>query len=126
MNSFEFNEILEQLTDNILPIVTNITDVFDIGGVRNADWMALTEQEFFDIVAVLETTVVVEGNGKEEQIEEALKIANEAGTDSNTIDDASNHYTELVDVALAIIPGRNDEHTYWIVEFHDAEDDWDN
>lgn len=126
MNSFEFNEIVEQLTNNILPIVTNITDVFDIGGVRNADWMALTEQEFFDIVAVLETTVVVEGNGKEEQLEEALKIANEAGTDSNTIDAASNHYTELVDVALAIIPGRNDEHTYWIIEFHDDEGDWDN
>ena len=126
MNSFEFNEILEQLTDNILPIVTNITDVFDLGGVRDADWMALTEREFFDIVAVLETTVVVKGNGKEEQLEEALKIANEAGTDSNTIDAASNHYTELVDVALAIIPGRNDEHTYWIIEFHDDEDDWDN
>ena len=64
--------------------------------------------------------------GKEEQIEEALKIANEAGTDSNTIDAASNHYMELVDVALAIIPGRNNEHTYWIIEFHDDEDDWDN
>lgn len=126
MNGFEFNEIVEQLADDTLPIVTNITDVFDIGGVRNADWMALTEQEFFDVVAVLETTVVVKGNGKEEQIEEALKIANEAGTDSNTIDAASNHYTELVDVALAIIPGRNNEHTYWIIEFHDDEDDWDN
>lgn len=126
MNGFEFNDLVEQLTDHILPIVTNITDVFDIGGVRSADWMVLTEQEFLDIVAVLETAVVVKGNGKVEQLEEALKIANEAGTDANTIDAACNHYTELVDVALALIPGRNDEHTYWIIEFHDDEDDWDN
>lgn len=126
MNGFEYNEIVEQLTDQTLPIVTNLHDVFDIGGVRNADWMCLSEKEFADIVAVLETAVIVEGRGSEEQVKEAVRIADWVSTDNTLIENANNSFDELVDVALAIVPGRQDENTYWIIEFHDDEDEWDN
>ena len=53
MNGFEFNDIVGELTDATLPIVTNLHDVFDIGGVRNADWLVLTEQEFCGILTEL-------------------------------------------------------------------------
>lgn len=126
MNNLDFNDMVQELTDETLPVVTNLHDIFDIGGVRNADWMVLTEQEFFDVVAVLETAVIVRGHGNDAQVREALRIASEAGTDTSTIETASEGFDELVDVALAVIPGRNDEHTYWLIEFHDDEDSWDN
>lgn len=126
MNGFEFNDMVGELTDEVLPIVTNLHDVFDIGGVRNADWLVLTEQEFSDVVAVLETAVIVEGRGSDLQVKEAVRVAEVAGTDNRLIENANNSFDELVDIALAVIPGRNDEHTYWIIEFHDDPDDWDN
>lgn len=126
MNSFEFNDIVSELTDATLPIVTNLHDVFDIGGVRNADWLVLTEQEFSDIVAVLETAAVIEGRGSEEQVKEAVRIAEAVGTDNHLLESANNSFDELVDVTLAVIPGRKDENTYWLIEFHDDSDDWDN
>lgn len=126
MNGFEFNEIVGELTDATLPIVTNLHDVFDIGGVRNADWLVLTEQEFSDIVAVLETAAIIEGRGSEVQVREAVRIAEANGTDNQLHENANNSFDELVDVTLAVIPGRNDENTYWLIEFHDDPDDWDN
>ena len=126
MNGFEFNEIVGELTDATLPIVTNLHDVFDIGGVRNADWLVLTEQEFSDIVAVLETAAIIEGRGSEVHVREAVRIAEANGTDSQLLENANNSFDELVDVTLAVIPGRNDESTYWLIEFHDDSDDWDN
>ena len=126
MNSFEFNDIVGELTDATLPVVTNLHDVFDIGGVRNADWLVLTEQEFSDIVAVLETAAIIEGRGSEVQVREAVRIAEANGTDNQLHENANNSFDELVDVTLAVIPGRNDENTYWLIEFHDDLDDWDN
>lgn len=126
MNSFEFNDIVGELTDATLPVVTNLHDVFDIGGVRNADWLVLTEQEFSDIVAVLETAAIIEGRGSEIQVHEAVRIAEANGTDNQLHENADNSFDELVDVTLAVIPGRNDENTYWLIEFHDDPDDWDN
>ena len=126
MNSFEFNDIVGELTDATLPVVTNLHDVFDIGGVRNADWLVLTEQEFSDIVAVLETAAIIEGRGSEVQVREAVRIAEANGTDNQLLENANNSFDELVDVTLAVIPGRNDENTYWLIEFHDDSDDWDN
>ena len=126
MNSFEFNDIVGELTDATLPVVTNLHDVFDIGGVRNADWLVLTEQEFSDIVAVLETAAIIEGRGSEVQVREAVRIAEANGTDNQLHENANNSFDELVDVTLAVIPGRNDENTYWLIEFHDDSDDWDN
>lgn len=126
MNSFEFNDIVGELTDATLPIVTNLHDVFDIGGVRNADWLVLTEQEFSDIIAVLETAAIIEGRGSEVQVREAVRIAEANGTDNQLHENANNSFDELVDVTLAVIPGRNDENTYWLIEFHDDPDDWDN
>ena len=126
MNSFEFNDIVGELTDATLPVVTNLHDVFDIGGVRNADWLVLTEQEFSDIVAVLETAAIIEGRGSEVQVREAVRIAEANGTDNQLHENADNSFDELVDVTLAVIPGRNDENTYWLIEFHDDSDDWDN
>lgn len=126
MNGFEFNEIVGELTDATLPVVTNLHDVFDIGGVRNADWLVLTEQEFSDIVAVLETAAIIEGRGSEVQVREAVRIAEANGTDNQLLENANNSFDELVDVTLAVIPGRNDENTYWLIEFHDDPDDWDN
>lgn len=126
MNGLDFNDMVQELTDETLPVVTNLHDIFDIGGVRDADWAVLTEREFLDLVAVLETAVIVRGRGNDVQVREALRIANDAGTDTSTIETASEGFDELVDVALAVIPGRNDEHTYWLIEFHDDPDDWDN
>lgn len=126
MNSFEFNDIVGELTDATLPVVTNLHDVFDIGGVRNADWLVLTEQEFSDIIAVLETAAIIEGRGSEVQVREAVRIAEANGTDNQLHENANNSFDELVDVTLAVIPGRNDENTYWLIEFHDDPDDWDN
>ena len=126
MNGLDFNDLVQELTDETLTVVTNLHDIFDIGGVRDADWMVLTEREFLDLVAVLETAVIVRGHGNDAQVREALRIANGAGTDTSTIETASEGLDEHVDVALAVIPGRNDEHTYWLIEFHDDEDGWDN
>ena len=126
MNIFEFNDIVGELTDATLSVVTNLHDVFDIGGVRNADWLVLTEQEFSDIVAVLETAAIIEGRGSEVQVREAVRIAEANGTDNQLLENANNSFDELVDVTLAVIPGRNDENTYWLIEFHDDSDDWDN
>lgn len=126
MGGFEYNELLEQLHGNNMAIVTNCQDVFDIGGVRDAEWMVMSEQEFMDMVAVLETVHVIRGNGGDEFIERAQDIAFKAGTDAEVNATASEAYDELEDIILALLPGRNGEETYWVIMFHDDEDDWDN
>ena len=126
MNGFEYNELVEQLQDNNLAIVTNCQDVFDIGGVRDAEWMVLSEQEFIDLVTVLETVHVIRGNGSEEFVSRAQDLAFKVGTDAIVNETAGEVYTGLEDITLALLPGRGGEETYWVIMFHDAEDDWDN